>query len=240
MELPNKNGAPKAEERSSSDENHVTSSPGEREGAAQQHVSSLSHDEKQSLFIKKLYKLSQKYMDETPEECLAQHKVKAVASPLSQPTEIPTEMESVTPASPLMTFASRLSEMSSCVTLDYLCTGRNSDMLRRPHKKKSPILQRKPDIPETITLQPNHVSRLEDDDSLTRHINALARRTPPPQVVAVDDASKSSPQCVAELTYEMEISRIIPVEEKPKEKRRFSGFRANDNNRDLESDEMEI
>ena len=121
-------------------------------------------------------------------------------------------------------------------------------------KKKSPLLKSSDiPIPQLITLEPSHVSRLEDDDSLARHIDALARKLPPPQVVNVDDASKNSPQCVSqlgELAYEMEISKITPAPPKqkqsssPKTKRRFTGFGGNHNkirsSTSLEADEMEI
>lgn len=248
MGLPDKEkGAPKAEERTSVEE-HATSSAGEREGADQHVVGGLSYDEKQQLFIKKLYRLSQAHIDETPEEERAQRKTRAtptIASPLSHPTTTAAaqEEESVTPPqSPLVSFASQLSEMTSCVTMDYLCTGRETEPSKREvekKKKKSPL--QKPDIPETITLEPSNVSRLEDDDSLSRHINALARKTPQPTIYEEDDESKNSPQCVAELSYEMEISRIIPVEEKPKKrKHRFGKTNTNRSASSLEPGEMEF
>jgi hypothetical protein len=152
-------------------------------------------------------------------------------------------------------FANRLSAITSCVALDYLCTGRIDDPSpKRIPKKKSPLVKSSDiPIPQLITLGPSHVSRLEDDDSLARHIDALARRLPPPEVVNVDDASKNSPQCVSqlgELAYEMEISKITPAPPKqvqsssPKTKRRFTGFGGNHNkirsSTSLEADEMEI
>jgi hypothetical protein len=257
------------EQRTSNEEPASLNMGDERREGAEHHVipGALSHDAKQQLFIKKLYRLSQKHMDETPEQELAQHKVRShVSSPLSQPTE--TEVV-VTPDAnhgkqetassrqpPVMeSFANRLSAITSCVALDYLCTGRIDDPSpKRIPKKKSPLLKSSDiPIPQLITLGPSHVSRLEDDDSLARHIDALARRLPPPEVVNVDDASKNSPQCVSqlgELAYEMEISKITPAPPKqvqsssPKTKRRFTGFGGNHNkirsSTSLEADEMEI
>jgi hypothetical protein len=258
------------EERTSPEE-RVNSSGGERQGAERHVVGELSNEEKQQLFIKKLYRLSKTHIDETPEEnlALARDKIRAtvVASPiLSLPTATtapPVQVEeqpqqqdqrdspvTPTPSPPeqpqtqsrlLESFASQLSVLTSCVGVDYLCTGSSAESSTKStysssRKKKSPLLrQLKPDIPSTIVLEPTHISRLEDDDSLARHMSALAKRqtsTHQPYSIVeegnVDDASKNSPQCVAELSYEMEISRIIPAAKQHhggKKKRRFSrGF----------------
>lgn len=254
------------EERTSPEE-RVNSSRGERQGAERHVVGELSHEEKQQHFIKKLYRLSKTHIDETPEEnlALARDKIRAtvVASPiLSLPTATtapPVQVEEqpqqqdqqdspVTPTpSPqeqpqtqsrlLDSFASQLSVLTSCVGVDYLCTGSSAQSSTKStssssRKKKSPLLrQLKPDIPSTIVLEPTHISRLEEDDSLARHMSALAKRqtsTQPSSIVEegnVDDVSRNSPQCVAELSYEMEISRIIPTAKQHhegKKKRRFS------------------
>lgn len=255
------------EQRSSNEEPASLNMGDERREGTEHHVvpGELSHDAKQQLFMKKLYRLSQKHMEETPEEELAQHKVRIpVFSPLSHPTEVVTpdinqgKQEPTTSSSPqapvLESFADRLSAMTSCVSLDYLCTGKVEPPKRIIPKKKSPLLRTR-DIPELIMLEPSHVSRLEDDDSIARHINALARKPPPPQVVNVDDASKSSPQCVSqlgELAFEMEISKVSPPpspnqkqSSSPMSKRRFTGFGGGNHNKtrsstSLEADEMEI
>ena len=83
------------EQRTSNEEPASLNMGDERREGAEHHVvpGALSHDAKQQLFIKKLYRLSQKHMEETPEQELAQHKVRSpVSSPLSQPTE--TEVSS--------------------------------------------------------------------------------------------------------------------------------------------------
>lgn len=270
-----------------SSEDRTSSSGGTRQSPEQHHVvGELNNQEKQQLFLKKLYRLSQAYIAETPQDGLEQNKPTAVASMVfSQPTttlveesaaKSPAKEEeesSVTPPppSPLISFASRLSELTSCVALDFICApagrgNRNNKAFSRQRgttnttsmkKLKSPLLKKiKLDIPETIILEPSHVSRLGDDDSLARHISILTneKTSPPPPLVIVDDVSKSSPQCVAQMStaYEMEISRIIPISKEesssPKahngKRNRFSSFTNKYKNRrcsyELEADEMEF
>lgn len=240
-------------------EEQPISGGGERREPAQHVVGELSLEEKQQLFLKKLYRLSQTHIDETPEEDRTPQKPRAVASLVfSQPTTLVEEHTTAPtrdhrespPASPLRSFASRLSEMASCGAMEFLCSPRDKNYIKKEAttKKKSPLLHLHEDnrIPETIILEPSNVSRLDDDDSLARHINNIARRqkaTPPP---FVDVASANSPQCVAEMALEMEISRIIPPETQPavrKTKRRgISGNRAINNRStyELEADEMEF
>lgn len=212
----------KLEERSSPEE-RASSSSGERDGAAQ----SMSREEKQDLFIKKLYLLSNQHIDETPEERLTDHKLRfftSVASPAPADVEPPSS-----PMVSLRSFVTRLSGLSSaCSGMDYLCTGKDVESLtQEKRKKKTPSVPVAADIPSEIALIPSrNVSRLEDDDgSLVRQIAALAKsheltptRRPighdltPPHPIGADDAFKNSPQCVSELSYQMEITRVLPSE----------------------------
>jgi hypothetical protein len=230
----------KPEERSSA-EDRASSSSGERDCAAQ----SMSREEKQDLFIKKLYLLSNQHINETPEERLTDPKSRSLTS-VASPTPIYVE-PSPSPRIYLRSFMTRLSDLSSaCSGMDHLCTGKDIEYLtqekrktsmdnlctgryvesfmQEKRKKKTPLVPVPPDIPLEISLIPSrNVSRLEDDDgSLARQIAALNKThelTPtrchigdvtPLHPIGADDAFKNSPQCVSELSYQMEITRIFP------------------------------
>jgi hypothetical protein len=199
----------------------------------------MSREEKQDLFIKKLYLLSHKHIDETPEERLADVKLRPIRS-VESPFE-PITIDPPPPMSPMATLKSLVTQLSgltlACSGMNYPCIGQDAEsptqekidyFCAKDHEspKKKPLVSDIP-IPTEIALMPTNrnVSRLDDDEdcSLARHIAAHAKSqeltathrclghdaTHP---IDEDDGSMHSPQCVGDrrlTSYEMKISRII-------------------------------
>ena len=220
------NQAPPGTAKITSIEEHRSASGVEQEGPTRPILAVLDDNEKQELFLKRLYALSHKAVAETPEERRADHSVRGphpASSRQAQPVRnTPSAATPSSPKSRASSFVSRLSEMTTaCVGLETLCAGRNANIESPPREaiKKNSIalpVSRQVEIPKTITLSESRVSRLDDDDSLARHIAELARCTPAPSEdyyvshpIGMDDTSRNSPQGVHEMAYdEMYISRI--------------------------------
>lgn len=195
----------------------------------------LTPEEKQQLFMKKLYRLSKQHLDETPEERLFNH----------NPRDLKSSVESNTTfgppsPSPVATFVERLSVVASaCTGIDYLCTGRSTDAATKGDaknkdggKKKMRSLLSRPDIPAVVTLSPSRVSLLEDDDSLAKYMATLAgdvtlvTTVHSPSTlshpIGHDDVSDDSPQGVDELANTYTIEKIRRIKHEQVEEVRLS------------------
>jgi hypothetical protein len=199
----------------------------------------MSREEKQDLFIKKLYLLSHKHIDETSEERLADVKLPPRASvaslddpitndkpsPIAKLKSLVTQLSGLTFACTGMTslFSDQDGDSPAQEKMDYFCAEDNESTKKEtmPFKEKADI-----PIPTEIALMPTDrkVSRLEDDDrSLARHIAAFTKshELPPtrrpichdaPYPIDEEDGSQYSPQFIGDrrlASYEMKIYRFI-------------------------------
>jgi hypothetical protein len=187
----------------------------------------MTREEKQDLFIKKLYLLSHKHIDETSEERLADVKLPPITSVASPDEPVTNDEPSPTPIATFKSLVTQLSGLTfACSGMTYLFTDQDTETPAQENmdyfcakdnestKRDFRALVKKADIPipTEIALMPTdrNVSRLEDDDiSLARQIAAVSKShelapTPrpihhdAPYPIDEDDGSRHSPQCIGD------------------------------------------